>query len=286
MQEETEHVEAEDRKTPGANKFSDSHSVQLAGVRDHLVTSHDAITSVLNDVGFQGANDGLGVGTGLGMPADGGMRDKPRWTAEQRNEQRAQRNLEIYQPQLEVRSVGEGFSEVDGLLVPFSSRSVIHDEFGSFGEVHQPSVVDDAFLQRVDCRLLINHSASGPALPLARTKSGTLKLSKAPEGIRIAAQLDTANSQLARDTVSSIKRGDTTGLSIGFIVAEDEWNTDFSERSITRYRDIVDASIVAYPAFKDTHVSARAKLNRDQRRRSLLGELDLLKLKTRKGAAL
>jgi HK97 family phage prohead protease len=100
-------------------------------------------------------------------------------------------------------------------------------------------------------RLLINHEGT----PLARTKSGTLKLSAAPD-LRAVAELDPANPKV-QEIRSAMSRGDLDQMSIGFRVHKQDWNNDYTERTI-REVELFDVSVVTYPASPTTTASLRS----------------------------
>ncbi len=93
-----------------------------------------------------------------------------------------------------------------------------------------------------DVRLLLNHDG----LPLARTRAGTLTLESDGMGLRCEASLD-MDSPTARSVVSAMRRGDLSDMSMGFRVLRDEWNQDYTERSISEVR-LFDVSVVSFPA--------------------------------------
>lgn len=78
--------------------------------------------------------------------------------------------------------------------------------------------------ERADVSFLINHGG----MSLARTKSGTLKLSEDGTGLRAIASLDPNNSAV-RDLQSAIERRDVDEMSFGFRVVKDEWTDSRGE---------------------------------------------------------
>lgn len=102
-----------------------------------------------------------------------------------------------------------------------------------------------------DVRLLLNHDG----LPLARTKSGTLRLSTDDRGLKVDADLD-AKSQLARDVMSAVSRGDMTGMSFGFRTIDDTYDEDGNR--VLRELALHDVSVVTYPWYESTTVVARS----------------------------
>lgn len=69
-----------------------------------------------------------------------------------------------------------------------------------------------------DVAFLINHDG----MTLARTKSGTLKLSEDKTGLRAVADLD-PRSNVVNDLQVAVERGDVDEMSFGFRVVKDEW---------------------------------------------------------------
>ena len=106
---------------------------------------------------------------------------------------------------------------------------------------------DKSVRERDDVRLLVNHdSASAFGVALARTKSKTLTLGSDTIGLRTEAPLDTANPVVA-GLVSAMDRGDIDEMSFAFRVIRQEWNEEYTERTIREVR-IVDVAAVTFPA--------------------------------------
>lgn len=118
-----------------------------------------------------------------------------------------------------------------------------------------------------DVRLLVNHEG----LPLARTRSGTLELAEDDRGLRsFAPSLDRANP-LVQQVASGMGRGDVDEMSFAFRVTRQEWNGDYTERTIIEYSldvDGSDVSIVTYPANKATVAQIRDAVKLDELRAS------------------
>lgn len=120
-----------------------------------------------------------------------------------------------------------------------------------FVETVAPGAADRALREKQDVRLLINHEG----LPLARTTSGTLRLSSDAHGLKIEADLDPENPTV-QSLRSAMSRGDATQMSFAFSVANggQRWNADYTERLITNM-DLYDVSVVSFPASPHTSVS-------------------------------
>lgn len=101
---------------------------------------------------------------------------------------------------------------------------------------------DRSVKERDDVRLLVNHDG----LALARTRSKTLALESDETGLRCEARLD-ARSPSVQSLVSAMERGDMDEMSFAFRVTRQEWNEDYTERSISEVK-LYDVSVVTYPA--------------------------------------
>lgn len=136
------------------------------------------------------------------------------------------------------------------------------DICGWFGETIMPGAFDDTDFS--DVPLFLNHNSRD--LPLARSRNNngnsTMTLTVDDIGLAIDAELDTDNNPSARALYSAVERGDITGMSFAFHVAEATWedlDTDYPVRKINRIDKVFDVSAVNEPAYEDTDISARDK---------------------------
>lgn len=119
------------------------------------------------------------------------------------------------------------------------------------------SIAPGAFRRAIaedDVRSLFNHD---PNVVLGRNRSGTLKLSEDDTGLMtITTPPDT---QMARDLMVSIERGDISGMSFGFRVRKQEWDEsgDILKRRILEV-ELWDVSPVTFPAYPQTDVALRS----------------------------
>ena len=109
-----------------------------------------------------------------------------------------------------------------------------------------------------DVRLLIDHEG----VPLARTKSGTLRLSEDERGLAVEAELDPMNPDAAR-IISAMKRGDLSQMSFAFRTIKDSWSDDRSVRELREVK-LFDVSVVTFPAYEQTVAEIRSRLLQDQ----------------------
>jgi len=126
-------------------------------------------------------------------------------------------------------------------------------DLGGFVEVITRGAARRAVLERHDVRLLVDHKGS----PLARTKSGTLVLRSDDHGLRVEATLDPSSPD-AQTVIAALRRGDLDSMSVGFRVPTggDKWSG--STRTINDL-DLLDVSVVTYPANAATSVALRSE---------------------------
>lgn len=127
------------------------------------------------------------------------------------------------------------------------------DIAGIWDERIAPGAFDDVLGD--DVRLLINHRD----LPLARVSSGTLHLSVDERGLRVEADLDPADPDVAR-IVPKMRRGDLREMSYGYQVASDTWDETGPKprRTINKIKRLIDVSVVTSPAYHGTEIGLRS----------------------------
>lgn len=161
----------------------------------------------------------------------------------------------------ELRTEGEKRPKVVGYAAMFNKRSQnFGDDDYPLYEVIEPGAFRDVLND--DVRALVNHQ--GGLTTLARTKSGTLKLSEDEIGLRF--EFEAPDTQAGRDIVEILKRGDIDQASFAFRV--DREGQEFEEREedgkqvvirkITHLSRLTDVSPVTYPAYEDTIVQTRS----------------------------
>jgi len=140
--------------------------------------------------------------------------------------------------------------EITGYAIVYNNKT----DIGPWMEQVSRSALKDVDTSKT--YLLYNHNADNV---LASTKSGTLSLQDTDKGLYFRAQLP--DTTLGKDTYTLVKRGDLTNMSFGFTVAEDTWNVadEPATRTINSIGELFEISIVPYPAYEDTTVSARSK---------------------------
>lgn len=123
-----------------------------------------------------------------------------------------------------------------------------------FTEVILPGAFSATLGEGRDVLALADHD---PARVLARTKSGTLRLSEDTRGL--AFDMDVPNTSAGRDMLELAERGDLGGMSFGFSATKDgeRWQGDRRElRAVTLHEISV---VSAFPAYEGTIVQARKR---------------------------
>jgi HK97 family phage prohead protease len=159
----------------------------------------------------------------------------------------------------ELRTAGDEFALV-GYAATFNSLS---KNLGGFREQISSGAFKRTLAAKPNVVCLFNHD---PNQILGRTKSGTLEVSTDARGLKFRCQLD-KDSQAHRDLHSAVKRGDIDECSFAFTVPAggDAWTdgTDPETNSKIAVRtlldvDLIDCSVVTYPAYNETSAGARS----------------------------
>jgi len=166
--------------------------------------------------------------------------------------------------EFEIREATEDKpAQLVGYAARFNSWS---DDLGGFVERVKPGAFKKALMVS-DVRALYNHDSN--QLPLGRTPK-TLRLVEDSKGLKV--EIDLPDTQIARDLVTSINRGDVSQMSFGFTVAQDgdEWREKDGEvkRTIHEIRELFDVSPVVFPAYPATKISARTKEQMEECKKS------------------
>lgn len=150
---------------------------------------------------------------------------------------------------IEFRSEVEG-SRVTGHAAIFGQFAKVNGHF----ETVAPGAFDRAIAEGHDVRFTLGHDQNKV---LARSSSGTLKLSTDKVGLRFEAELP--DTTLGKDVVTSIRRGDLKDLSFAFVPTADSWETrDGKQINVIEDLDLHDIALVGLPAYKGTDISLRS----------------------------
>lgn len=167
---------------------------------------------------------------------------------------------------VEARIEGEGDakkSRLAGYAAVFYRQDDPGTEYWLWSDMVErimPGAFDRA-IKSDDVRALFNHD---PNLVLGRSKASTLTLSTDETGLSY--EIDPGDTQIGRDVVSHVRRGDVTGSSFSFVPTKITWseetrNTNGQESKIwIRQIDEVtlyDVGPVTFPAYEASSSTVR-----------------------------
>lgn len=150
-----------------------------------------------------------------------------------------------------------------GYAAVFNSRTAIGNPL-RWGFYEQ--IADGAFTKTLaegDARMLIDHDSY---YVVSRASAGTLDLAQDKRGLSVDSALDTDLSYV-RDLQANLRNGNVTGMSFGFYVVKDDWETEKIETSdgqtaeveVRTIREVklIEVSAVTFPAYEDTDAALR-----------------------------
>lgn len=155
------------------------------------------------------------------------------------------------QIEFKTRESETGDMYISGYFSVFNSE---YEMWPGATESIDSGAFDDALSD--DIRCLINHDTT---LVLGRTKNKTLQLSVDSRGLWGEVKINPKDTD-ALNLYERVKRGDVDQCSFGFDILEEE----FEDRGTSVHWTIkkvklYEVSIVTFPAYEDTSVSARQK---------------------------
>lgn len=152
---------------------------------------------------------------------------------------------------VEVRAEGDQPPKLRGYAAVFNQTA----ELGWMKEQLKPGCFTRALKEQQDVRALVDHD---PALILGRSKAGTLTLQEDEKGLYV--EITPPDTSIGRDTVESVRRGDLDQMSFAFIARRTTWVEEEGQipTRIVEDVDLLDVSVVTFPAYEQTSVSVRA----------------------------
>lgn len=161
----------------------------------------------------------------------------------------------------ETRAEENGKKYISGYFAVFNSEYEIWP-----GAVE--TVADTAFDEALsdDIRCLIDHETR---LVLGRNKANTLTLKADSRGLWGEVEIN-ENDQDAVNLYERVKRGDVDQCSFGFDILDEEFEDreDTVKWTIKKVK-LYEVSIVTFPAYEDTSVSARKRQLGEMKKRSI-----------------
>lgn len=159
---------------------------------------------------------------------------------------------------LTIRS-GDKKADTAGTIIGYAAVFSQPSEDLGFREIIKPGAFTRTLKEGPDVRALFDHDS---AFVIGRQSAKTLTLREDDKGLLV--EIDVADTQAGRDLLTSVRRGDITGMSFGFRVRDHEWvtNSDGTETRILKDIELHEVSVVAWPAYTQTTAEARAHTTR------------------------
>lgn len=173
-----------------------------------------------------------------------------------------QRTMVPIQSGFEARAAENGELYIEGYFSVFNSPYHICE---GVSETIAPGAFSDTLAE--DIRALTNHDTT---LVLGRNKAGTLELRADARGLWGSIRIN-QDDQDAMNLYRRVQRGDVDQCSFGFFILEEERivREDGSVEYIIKKVRLLEVSVVTFPAYEETSVSARTRQEEDIRRRLL-----------------
>ena len=174
----------------------------------------------------------------------------------------------------ELRVIGDDDKPktIRGYAAVFNKLS---ENLGGFREKIAKGAFTATLERGDDVRALFNHDSSQV---LGRTAAGTLKLEQNTKGLKV--DIKPPDTQVSRDLLVSIERGDISAMSFGFRTVSDSWETKNKEEIRTLIEvDLFDVSPVTYPAYTDTTVAVRSMEQAKEAREPKTLEIQRMRLR-------
>lgn len=158
---------------------------------------------------------------------------------------------------VELRAEGAPESRtITGRAVVFDTPTVIA---GCYREVIAADAITDELLQRSDVVLTLEHDLRAGVLGRYNAGQGTMQLERRDDGIYMSCDLP--ETALGDAVLAGVRRGDYSHMSFAFSVGQSEWSEDedgIDLRTITQVSRLYDVSVVAFPAYSTTSLTARS----------------------------
>ena len=167
----------------------------------------------------------------------------------------AQRHVTILVDALELRADGDQPPVLEGYAALFNKETQIGGDLFGWRETIKPG----AFTQSIgedDILALFNHNEDAV---LGRSGADTLALREDKKGLH--AMMTPPDTVVGRDLVTLVRRGDISGMSFAFLARKQQWDEPKKKgqlplRTLLNLQ-LFDVSVVTYPAYPQTSVSAR-----------------------------
>lgn len=147
--------------------------------------------------------------------------------------------------------------KLQGYAVVFNQWAQIAERGKQFFESFAPVSVDRSLNENIDVRAAVDHNREKI---IGRRSAGTMRISKDTVGLTF--EIDVPETSVGNDILTSVRRGDYTGMSFSFYDSLYQWSRKDGQPAGT----VVDMKIreispVSFPAYEGTSVFAARSLD-------------------------
>ena len=176
-----------------------------------------------------------------------------------------EKRTRAYESTLEVRGEKDKKMRVGGLLVPWGRETVLDKRGGV--EVVEQFAADSIRPGDHGMFYLLNHDTSRS---VASSAAGTMTIDNREDGLYVTANLDMDDPDAQR-VYAKARNGSYGGQSIGFRPIKESREEERDEddnlvrvRYVIREAEMLEASAVAWPAYRDTTLGVRRRAEVDK----------------------
>lgn len=183
----------------------------------------------------------------------------------------------------------ENYYILEGLPIVFNKRTCLGKDYWTDREIYE-EISDTAFDEAdlSDVVFNVNHGDGNHAV--ARTRNGTLTLTKQNDGMHCVVKLSKNNPRCVQ-VYEDVREGLLDKMSFAFTIDEQSFSDKESCYFVRKVGKVFDVSAVEHPAYDSTFISARRKseleavAKREQAvakelielRKSIINDLSLIK---------
>lgn len=181
-----------------------------------------------------------------------------------------------FSSRLETREESEQGPIIEGYFAVFNQETELWP--GCFEMIATGAF--DKSLKENDIRCLFNHRTD---LVLGRLGANTLVLRVDEKGLYGSVRINQEDDE-AMNVYQRVKRGDISGCSFGFNPIEEEIlnRDDGAVEFIVKEADVLEVSIVTFPAYPQTEIEARQSSYKTNQKRQLATKKSSLKERMKK----
>ncbi|AGK99652.1 HK97 family phage prohead protease [Desulfoscipio gibsoniae] len=188
--------------------------------------------------------------------------------------------MKLYGFSNELRAAGEENNMLlEGRAIVFDQPTVLYE----FDGIEYKEIIASTALDKADMSdVVLRYNHNGEYIVLARTRNKSLTLEKRPDGLYMRATLQ-SDITSHRDLYNAVKSGLIDKMSFGFAVADDgdSYDSATHTRTIMNIRKLFETSLVDQPAYDQTYVEARSRLEQladvEEYRKALLIRAKLIR---------